>query len=628
MMASITLEGNLLRVARLEQGGLTGWEHRLFFTSVLGMVFDNERSEYRSSGTSEVLDTLYEIVEYMVAEGVPFEVDKTVGELLQQFEEETTSYANAVIEGLAQLEHPAPLESPPGFVRKLKPYQEKCVSHILAVGHAANFSVPGSGKTTIALAAFAHWRNRQAVEKLLVIGPWSSFLPWEEEFTKCFGIAPRVARLTGSKQARASRYLEAEDTELFLCTYQTAANDHEDIAGLCRRFKILVVVDESHNIKRFEGGVWAEAILGLSRFASRRLVLSGTPVPNSYSDLWTQMTFLWPGKQVLGDRESYRYRSEDPDKFPKIRSSVRPFFSRIRKSDLGLPAPVLVRIDCELEPYQEGIYHALATRFVADIGNVPEERRLLRQWRKARMVRLIQAASNPALLAQYSEEFDVPPLSGEGASVIQLIEKYPKFEVPAKIEAAIRIVNELASAGKKVVLWTSFIHNIRMLDRILEDHRVFRVYGAVPRDETDDVEYNREQQLREFKETIGPAVLLANPAACAESISLQMACRDAVYLDRTFNCGQYMQSLDRIHRLGLSPQDVVTYHILIARSTIDEAVDERLEVKMHNMLQLLDGELPIGSLEGEPHEIGQSEDEEAVDFEESMAHLRRWVTAQ
>ena len=149
------------------------------------------------------------------------------------------------------------------------------------------------------------------------------------------------------------------------------------------------------------------------------------------------------------------------------------------------------------------------------------------------------------------------------------------------------------------------------------------MYGAVPQDESEDVEFNREQQIRQFKEASWPTVLLANPAACAESISLHRACHHALYLDRTFNCGQYMQSLDRIHRIGLRPNEVVTYHILIARDTIDETIDRRLNEKQETMLHLLEDELPVGTLEIEEHQMEPSEDEETVDFEETLKDLRK-----
>lgn len=114
---------------------------------------------------------------------------------------------------------------------------------------------------------------------------------------------------------------------------------------------------------------------------------------------------------------------------------------------------------------------------------------------------------------------------------------------------------------------------------------------------------------------------MANPAACAESISLHKVCHHAIYLDRTFNCGQYLQSLDRIHRIGLKRDEIVTYHLIVANNTIDETIDRRLVEKEEMMLNLLDGDLPIGTFAVEDKQLGQSEDEERIDFEETLKDI-------
>lgn len=622
-MVELRLQGGVLLLEGSENEQIFEWEHRVFFTIAAGYELDEAHGCYLLSDQAEMDEVLRETVEYLRDEGVEFDVDEAVARLLRRLREEREGYEEAFQAGLVVQRSAEVIDAPRSLVRQLKPYQLQGVRHLLTVKHAANFSVPGSGKTTVIYAAFEIVRREGIVEKLLVIGPRSCFLPWEEEFVACFGHPAPGARLTGPKASRYASYLESDKYDLFLCTYQTATNDIDELMGLCKRHRIFVVIDESHNIKRLEGGVWSEAMLRLAPYAARRAILSGTPMPNSYTDLWTQFTFLWPGKQLLGDRVSYRYRCEDQPEHASIREAIRPFFVRVPKSELGLPPFNLERIRCNLKPYQESIYRALSARFLREINALPENHQVLREWRKARMVRLIQAASNPALLAQYSEEFDIPPLSGEGASIIQLIDEYPKYEIPGKIELAIQLVRELLEQGDKVILWTSFVHNIRMLQHLLRDMEPFILYGAVPRDESEDIEFNREQQLRQFKEVDRPAVLLANPAACAESISLHKACQHAVYLDRTFNCGQYMQSLDRIHRIGLAPDEIVTYHIIVADATIDETIDRRLEEKQSNMVRLLEDELPLGTLEVELHEIGRSEDEEALDFEETMRDIKR-----
>ena len=240
------------------------------------------------------------------------------------------------------------------------------------------------------------------------------------------------------------------------------------------------------------------------------------------------------------------------------------------------------------------------------------------------MVRLLQAASNPTLLCQYSQEFEIPPLSSDGTSLIELIEKYPKYELPTKFEVAINLTKKLLSEGKKVLLWTTFIHNIDMLREKLKDTKYFTIHGAIPRDDNENVNFNREKEIREFKTSKEPCLLIANPAACAESISLHKVCHDAIYLDRTFNCGQFIQSLDRIHRIGLEQNEIVNYHIIIAKNTIDETIDSRLDTKHETMIRVLEDEIPIGDLDIEGPEL-EDESEEAADFDATIKDVKRFL---
>ena len=139
------------------------------------------------------------------------------------------------------------------------------------------------------------------------------------------------------------------------------------------------------------------------------------------------MTFLWPNPPVLGSKDQFKYQVEqkDSNSLRSLRRQLFPFYWRIRKSDLHLPQPRFRRIRLKLRPYQRAIYTVLAAKVLSEVVKAPTERARLRLWRKARMVRLLQAASNPALLMQYSTEFQVPPLSAAGLSVDQLVEKYP-----------------------------------------------------------------------------------------------------------------------------------------------------------------------------------------------------------
>jgi SNF2 family DNA or RNA helicase len=262
---------------------------------------------------------------------------------------------------------------------------------------------------------------------------------------------------------------------------------------------------------------------------------------------------------------------------------------------------------------------------LADIVKAPADRAKLRMWRTARMVRLLQAASNPALLTQYSVEFQVPPLSAAGLSVDELIREYHKFEVPVKIDFSVKLARELIKKKEKVLIWTAFIHNIRTLEHALREFQPRIIYGDVPKDEEEDVDFNREKMIQEFKTSSEYPLLIANPSACAESISLHRICNHAIYLDRTFNAAHYLQSLDRIHRIGMDPGQRVYYYLLQSKGTIDEVIDERLLEKENRMRKLLDDDISVMNLDYEASEFSE-ETEEDKDFSAVVEHLQRTQT--
>jgi SNF2 family DNA or RNA helicase len=254
-----------------------------------------------------------------------------------------------------------------------------------------------------------------------------------------------------------------------------------------------------------------------------------------------------------------------------------------------------------------------------------DDRQKLKQWRKAKMVRLLQAASNPTLLCQYSQEFEIPPLTTDGTSLVELIEKYSQFEVPRKFEVALELAKKLLAEGKKVLLWTTFIHNILMLEKSLSGINYYTIHGAIPKDDNEDLD-NRERRIHEFKTIDKPSLLIANPAACAESISLQEVCHDAIYLDRSFNCGQFIQSMDRIDRISITPKQA-NYHILIAKDTIDETIDNRLIEKHSTMIRVLEDEIPIGDFDIEGPEL-ENENEETEDFNATVKDVQKFLSTR
>jgi SNF2 family DNA or RNA helicase len=625
--ASVEIAGGWLRVVCDDAQDLLSAPHRLFFTSILRFTaVGDEFAGYRHQADGRVGGLLEIVLRYLESHSVAAHLDEPTAALLHARKSSGQALEAALRVG-AEVHQRLEFEYPevPGLKRMLKDYQVPAVVHMLAVGHCANFSVPGSGKTTMVLAAYAYLQATSEVETLLVIGPRSCFAPWEEEFEGCFARKARSIRLSGTRSDRVALHEKSRgtETELVLVTYHTAANDVADVAALLRSRRTMLVLDESHYIKRLNGGVWARTVMELSPYAAKRVVLTGTPVPNGIEDIWSQMTFLWPEPPVLGSREKFtdRLANGGPDVTDEIRDDLLPLFWRVKKSDVQLPAPEFHRIDVPLKPYQATIYRALAAKVLSDIEARPSEREKLRQWRKAKMVRLLQAATNPSLLTEFSPEFKVPPLSAKGLSTSQIIEGYSRFEVPAKVDFTIQLVESILAKDQsaKVVVWSAFVHNLTTLGTSLARWQPRVIHGEIPKDASEDLDFNRESLIHEFKTDPRFRLMLANPGACAESISLHRVCKHAVYMDRSFNGAQYMQSLDRIHRLGLLPDDKVHYYLLNAIDTIDAVVDARLDEKRDRLLRLLEGDLTTVDLD----DRGVSEEaEEESDFEAMVKQLR------
>lgn len=620
---NLRLINNELRIETPNNSPLLSGIHRIHLSSVLNLEIATNFSGYFIQLSPDSLTLVYDLANYFRENNISYCMDEGVKEIFKQFEDGALELNEAFSIGSRLKRNNIQKINFAHFKRVLKPYQIPAVAHMLQVAHAANFSVPGSGKTSIVLAAFDILKQSKKIDKLLVIGPRASFMPWEDEFLLCFGRKPVSSRISGNRQARLSQYRRSKGFELILMTYQIASNDLSTVISLLQKERIFLVIDESHNIKRLQGGKWADSLLALAPFAKKRVILSGTPVPNSLQDIWTQMSFLWPSQKILGERDEFKFKlgSQEGTTVSEIKDKIFPLYWRIRKSDLKLPRPEFHRIEVKMGKWQSAIYNALVAKILADIVKSTEDREKLRVWRRARMIRLLQVSSNPSLLSEYSTEFKIPPIAAAGLPISQLITSYSSYEIPAKIKQVELLVKELISKKQKVIVWSVFILNILTLEKMLKKYNPRIIYGDIPKDENEDENVNREKMIKEFMTQEKFPLLIANPSACAESVSLHNACRHAIYLDRTFNGAQYMQSLDRIHRIGLDPKKIVHYYILKAKDSIDEVIDQRLTEKMANLLKLLNDDFRVLDLDSSMQDISDDSEEE-VDFKAMIKYIR------
>ena len=264
------------------------------------------------------------------------------------------------------------------FKRTLKPFQVLASFHLAFSQNACNFSVPGSGKTTTVLASFSFLKNtsdeKKRLDKLLVKGPLSSFLAWKKEYYYCFGKKPSVLEITGnSSDSKVDESLIRSNVNLdmILVSYGSVSRRQDSLLFFLKNNKTMVVLDEAHRIKRVDDGVQSSATLKLSPFACSRVVLTGTPAPNGYVDLYNLFKFIWPAHNIIGysiPQLANMSKRENDYRVDELIRRISPFFIRIRKSDLGLQNPIfLPPISVQMSPAQEVIYDAISKMAIGNI---------------------------------------------------------------------------------------------------------------------------------------------------------------------------------------------------------------------------------------------------------------------
>ncbi len=187
---------------------------------------------------------------------------------------------------------------------------------------------------------------------------------------------------------------------------------------------------------------------------------------------------------------------------------------------------------------------------------------------KAKLIRLRQASTNPLLLLQPiidnldKDDENISRFSNTNEKIadidiFQQIVNY-KNTIPNKFIAIQKLLQEkIVSQSEKVIIWTIFIKNAKKLQEYLQLNEIKSklLLGYVEQTEREDIvdNFNNPNNLN-FQ------VVIANPFTVAESISLHKGCHNAIYMERDYNCGNFLQSKDRIHRVGLEPNQITNYY--------------------------------------------------------------------
>ena len=470
--------------------------------------------------------------------------------------------------------------------KRLREFQVRNLKKLCSLPYAANFSVPGAGKTSEALAFYAF--NRKEETKLLVISPINAFTSWDDELKENLPNEGKFKRLKGYGYKTLERSLKEKDQEFYITNYECLRNPEklEVIVNFLKQNEVVLFLDESHKSKAEKTG---KQIIYLSPFPARKLILTGTPMPQGAEDLVSQFLFLFPGHQINF--------AED------LIKDFQPFYVRTTDDDLNLkkmvrnPGPEELYM---IKPYegQKRLYYEYISKEL-DKGNSFSEIFKAKDIKKAYMT-FLRFLSNPISIVNLANEIDQ-----------EIAEQIFEEGNGAKMDAVINRAKEIVSEGKKVLIWSSFIKSIERLHENFFDNGIGSefIHGGVESEDPEeqntqiDVFENldtREAKIKRFKESNEISILIANPAAAAEAMSLHEVCDNALYLDRTYNAAHFLQSEKRIHRLtkGEDRQKTSEIFFLKLKGSVDYHVDFRLAEKTSRMSKFLrDKDLKLDWLE-------------------------------
>ncbi|MFC0037397.1 DEAD/DEAH box helicase [Actinomadura rayongensis] len=386
----------------------------------------------------------------------------------------------------------------------------------------------------------------------LLIGPMSLVGNWQREAAR-FTPKLRVYVHHGGGRRRGDGLAEAvRDVDLVLTTYGTAARDAEVLAGVAWR---RVVCDEAQALKN-SGTRQARAVRGIP--ARTRIALTGTPVENHLTELWSIMEFANPG--LLGPRAAFRERfavpiekDGDEQAARALRRITQPFVLRRLKTDPAiisdLPEKQEMKVYCNLTAEQASLYQATLEDMLLQISEADAKQR--RGLVLATMAKLKQVCNHPAQLLKDGSR--LPGRSG-------------------KLERLEEICAEVLAQGEKALVFTQYAEFGSMLRPYLAarlERPVLWLHGGTSRQARDDL-------VRHFQEDPEPAIFLLSLKAAGTGLTLTAA-NHVVHVDRWWNPAVEDQATDRAFRIGQT-RDVQVRKFVCA-GTLEERVDEMIERK-------------------------------------------------
>lgn len=415
----------------------------------------------------------------------------------------------------------------------------------------------GLGKTLQTICYIAYLAETRTTGNILIVCPASLVYNWQNEISK---FAPGIKSVIYHGSSREESLFDHEGVQVIISTYGTIRSDEEFV--LTQHF-VAVILDESHTIKNPASQI-TKLIHQLN--ADKRVVLSGTPVMNNTTDLFSQLHFVLPG--MFGSREFFKREYADPidlqrdeKKVAALKKLTAPFILRRTKEQVArdLPPKTEITLWCQMEAEQQSAYNDIRDSVKGTLSDIIKKQGLQKSKLQVLegILKLRQLCNSPELLEDYRNS------------------NIPSVKLNMLIS---EIGNNLAD--HKVLVFSQFTSMLDILSAELtkRGHSHLLLTGATPPKERDRLVQAFNQEDHESR-----IFLLSLKAGNA---GLNLTAADYVFLfDPWWNHAVEQQAIDRTHRIG--QQKSVFAYKMICRDTIEEKIMQLQERKKNLSNELI-----------------------------------------
>ncbi|SEO33990.1 DEAD/DEAH box helicase [Paenibacillus sp. OV219] len=491
-----------------------------------------------------------------------------------QLEVELNDHLTKLIAQLTQQSEWPAVEVPASLQAELRSYQRDgfaWLAFLRRFGLGACLADDmGLGKTVQFITYLLHVKEQAdhggARGPALLICPTSVLGNWQKELRK-FAPSLRIMLHYGNRRLTGDPFCEASlEADIVLTSFATAALDQETISSF---HWSAICLDEAQNIKN--AGT-KQSVAVRSFRAKHRIAMTGTPIENRLSELWSIYDFINPG--YLGSSRSFNEqfaqaieREHDEERTQELQKLVKPFMLRRKKKDpsiqLDLPDKNEMKTYIHLTAEQGALYDQTVNELMEQVSKkegIERKGAIL-----SALTQLKQLCDHPMLLTKEA----IPEVSENGE-----FESESLITRSAKLERLLAMVRELREEGERCLIFTQYIGMGQMLQRVLAhelQEKVLYLHGGTSKTARDRMIDQFQAQTLPADEQ--PNIFILSIKAGGVGLNLTAA-NHVFHFDRWWNPAVENQATDRAYRMGQTRD--VQVHKFISLGTLEERIDEML----------------------------------------------------